>query len=224
MSPTYKFHKQIFCNAIVLAGALLLIAPTAIAQMGNGAGAGQATSPSPSQTSPTTQPGISPMDQATQAANGQDPSIAQMTDKAFVKQALQGDMTEIQLGQLALQKSSNDDVKQFAQKMVDDHTKLGDEMKQVAQQMNVKVPDSLSGKDKSNIAKMQALSGGAFDQAYIKDMVKDHEKDQKEFKTEAQSTTNPALKQVTTQGVQVIGEHLQMIQQIAQKNNVIASK
>jgi putative membrane protein len=95
-------------------------------------------------------------------------------------------------------------------------------MKPVAEQMGVKVPDSPSSKDKATMAKLQALNGDAFDKAYIKDMVKDHQQDQKEFKQEAQSATNPQLKQVASQGEQVISEHLQMIQQIAQKNNVAA--
>jgi hypothetical protein len=51
-------------------------------------------------------------------------------------------------------------------------------------------------------------------------MVKDHKQDEKDFKQEAMNTSNPALKEVVSQGAQVIGEHLQMIEQIAQKNNV----
>jgi putative membrane protein len=70
------------------------------------------------------------------------------------------------------------------------------------------------------MSKLQALNGDEFDKAYIKDMVKDHQQDEKDFKTEANNTTNPTLKQVASQGAQVIGEHLQMIEQIAQKNNV----
>lgn len=209
---------------MALAGAALLSVPCAIAQMPPGGG--QQTSPtqqtSPG-TQPGTQPGASPMDQAT--SSNQDPNgPAAMMDKAFVRQALQGGMAQVQLGQLALQKSSNPDVKQFAQKVVDDHTKLGDAMKQVAQQMNVKPPDSLSGKDKSTITKLNALNGDAFDKAYIKDMVKDHKQDEKEFKQEAENTSNPALKSLVSQGGQMIGQHLQMIEQIAQKNNVVASK
>lgn len=162
------------------------------------------------------------MDQAN--SSNQDPTgTAAMMDKAFVRQALQGGMAEIQLGQLALQKSSNPDVKQFAQKMVDDHTKLGDAMKPVAEQMKVKAPDSLSGKDKSKVAKLTALNGDAFDKAYIKDMVKDHKQDEKDFKQEADNTSNPTLKSLASQGDQMIGQHLQMIEEIAQKNNV-ASK
>jgi putative membrane protein len=97
-------------------------------------------------------------------------------------------------------------------------------MKQVAQQMSVKPPDSLSGKDKSTMAKLNALNGDEFDKAYIKDMVKDHKQDEKEFKQEASNTSNPALKDIVSQGGQMIGQHLQMIEQIAQKDNVVASK
>jgi putative membrane protein len=216
MSPNFRiFNRQVRSSLIALAGVALLSAPSVIAQTGRPS--------SPSQTAPTPQPGVSPMDQAVNA--GQDPtSTAALADKAFVRKALQGGMTEVQLGQLALQKSNNDDVKQFAQKMIDDHTKLGDEMKQVGQQMGIRAPDSPSSKDKSAMAKMQALNGDEFDKAYIKDMVKDHQQDAKDFKQEAQTTTNPALKSVVVQGQQVIDEHLQLIQQIAQKNNVVASK
>jgi putative membrane protein len=74
------------------------------------------------------------------------------------------------------------------------------------------------------MAQLQALKGDDFDKAYIKDMVKDHQQDLKDFKQEAQNTSNPDLKQIVNQGGQVIQEHLQMIEQIAQKNNVVASK
>jgi putative membrane protein len=206
----------------LLAGTALLSGVSAIAQMPPGGGGGQQTSPS-QQTNPTqrpgAQPGASPMDQA--ATSNQDPNgSGMMMDKAFVREALQGGMAEVQLGQLAAQKSTNPDVKEFGQKMVDDHTKLGDQMKQVAEQMNIKPPDSLSSKDKAAVAKLSALNGDAFDKAYIKDMVKDHKQDEKEFKQEAMNTSNPALKDVVSQGAQVISQHLQMIEQIAQKNSV----
>ena len=146
-------------------------------------------------------------------------------DKAFVSKALQGGMAEVQLGQLTLQKSSNDQVKQFAQRMIDDHTKLGEQMKPVAKQLDVSEPKSISKKDKSTIAKLEALSGPAYDQAYIKDMVKDHKQDLSEFQTEASSGQDQTVKDAASQGSKVIAQHLQMIQQIAKDQNVnIASK
>ena len=133
-------------------------------------------------------------------------------------------MAEVQLGQLASEKGSSDDVKQFGQQMMTDHTKLGDQMKQVALQFGVTPPTSMSKKDKELMAKLQGLSGTQFDNAYIVAMVKDHKKDAEDFKAEAQQTQNPALQQVTRQGEQVIDQHLQMIDKIAESHNLMNSK
>jgi len=146
-------------------------------------------------------------------------------DKMFVKKALQGGMAEVQLGQLTLQKSNNDQVKQFAQRMIDDHTKLGEQMKPVAQQLGVSDPNGVSKKDKSTMAKLQALSGTAYDEAYIRDMVKDHKQDLSDFQTEASSGQDQTVKDAANQGSKVIAQHLQMIQQLAKDQNVnMASK
>ncbi len=140
-------------------------------------------------------------------------------DKAFVKKALGGSMSEVQMGKLALEKSSNDQVKQFAQKMVDDHTKLIDQMKPVAEQMGVTVPDSPPSGDMKKMDKMKSLNGDAFDKAYAKDMLADHKKDNMEFQREQSTTQDPQLKQVVTQGSQVIQQHLQLAQQLNQQVN-----
>ncbi len=147
-------------------------------------------------------------------------SAGPAADKMFVKKALEGSMAEVQMGQLALQKSNDDQVKQFAQKMVDDHGKMIDQMKPAAEQMGVTVPDGPGKGAMKTMDKMKGLSGDAFDQAYIKDMVKDHKQDDKEFKQEAQMTQNPQLKQMVMQSDQVIEGHLQMIEQIAQAKGV----
>ena len=146
-------------------------------------------------------------------------------DKMFVAKAMQGGKAEVELGQLTLQKSQNEQVKQFAQRMIDDHTKMNDQMKPVAQQLGVSVPNQVSKKDKQTMAKLQALSGTAYDQAYIKDMIKDHKQDLSEFQNEASSGQDQSVKDAATQGSQVISQHLQMIQQIAKDQNVnMASK
>jgi putative membrane protein len=108
--------------------------------------------------------------------------------------------------------------------MVDDHTKLGDAMKPVAQQLGVNPPKDVSKKDKQLMAKLQGLSGEQFDNAYITAMVKDHKKDSEDFKAEASQTQNPQLKQIATQGDQVIDQHLQMIEQIAKSHNLMNDK
>ena len=196
-----------------LAVAAALCCSPMLAQAPGGGGGGQMEQPNQSGA------GNSPssMDQqqqmATSGANGMNTGPA--VDKAFVKKALEGNIGEIEMGKLALQKSSDDQVKQFAQRMVDDHGKMQEQLKPAAEQMGVKVPDGPSKGQMKSMEKMKALSGDAFDQAYIKDMVKDHKSDDSDFKLEAQSTQNPQLKQLVTESDQTIQSHLQQIEQIA---------
>lgn len=159
-----------------------------------------------------------------QVGLSQNTTSASSSDKKFVVSALQGGNAEVKLGQLAAQKGSSEDVKQFGQKMVDDHTKLGDQMKQIAQQQGISAPEGLSGKDKALETKLNSLSGDEFDKAYIKAMVKDHQKDLSEFKKEASSGNDTSIKDAASQGAQVISEHLQMAEQMAQKHNVQSGK
>jgi putative membrane protein len=199
---------------VAAAGAFLLCGSIGLAQAGQqpGSPGGQI----PGQNNPA-------MDSQMNGMNA--PGQPSPMDKMFVRKALQGGMAEVQLGQLTLQKSNNDQVKQFAQRMIDDHTKLGEQMKPVAQQIGVSEPNGISKKDRATMAKLQALSGPAYDEAYIKDMVKDHKQDLSDFQTEASSGQDQTVKDAANQGSKVIAQHLQMIQQIAKDRNVnMASK
>jgi putative membrane protein len=208
---------------IVFSGSALLAGTMAMAQIrpgGSDPGQSNPGQSNPGQSNPAS-PGQNSSLGATQT---QDPTTANMQDKAFVQSAMEGGMAEVQLGQLAAQKGSSDDVKQFGQKMVDDHTKLNDQMKPIAQQLGIKPPQQPSKKDRALAARLQGMSGTQFDDAYIEAMVKDHKKDLDDFKTEAQQTQNPLLQQTVQQGGQVIAQHLQIIEQIAQNHNLSTGK
>jgi putative membrane protein len=148
-------------------------------------------------------------------------SQASAADRHFVQEATEGSNPEIALGKLAQQKSTSDDVKQFGQKMVTDHTQLNSDMAPVAEQMGVTPPaDKIPAKDQALQSKLEGLSGQQFDQAYIKAMVKDHRKDVAKFKHEAATTKDPTLKQTVEKGEQVIQEHLNLAEQLAQAHHV----
>jgi putative membrane protein len=193
---------------VALGGAMLLCGSMGFAQMHGSA--------SPSSQAPGQNPSTDPQMNGMQTAAGQPSPV----DKIFVSKAMQGSLAEVQLGQLTLQKSNNAQVKEFAQRMIDDHTKLNEQMKPVAQQLGVTVPDQISKGDRKTIAKLQALSGSAYDQAYIKDMVKDHKQDLNEFQMEASSGQDQTAKDAANQGSKVIAQHLQMAQQMAKDQNV----
>src|SRR4051794_18497634 len=80
-------------------------------------------------------------------------------DSSFVKEAATGGMAEVELGRLATQKAQNAEVKQFGQRMVDDHSRANDQLKPIAQQKNVAVPTQLSGKDKALYDRLNKMSG-----------------------------------------------------------------
>src|ERR1700733_5389427 len=108
-----------------------------------------------------------------------------MADTHFAKEAAQGGMAEVKLGQLAQEKGSNDAVKSFGKRMVDDHSKAGDKLKDAAATENISLPDGIAATDQATYDRLLKLNGAAFDRAYAKDMVKDHETDVAAFQKEA---------------------------------------
>ena len=133
------------------------------------------------------------------------------TDQDFILAAAQGGMTEVKLGELAAQKGTRDDVKAFGQMMVKDHTAINDDLKALAAQKGVTLPDSLNAKHQGMVDKMAALTGSAFDDAYIAAMIKDHKKDAKAFKAESDATKDADIKSFVDKSIPVVEEHLKLI-------------
>ncbi len=96
-----------------------------------------------------------------------------------------GGMMEVEPSKLAVEKGMSDEVKQFGQHMVDDHSKANDELMQVAASKGITLPTVLDAKHKMMRDKMASLSGAAFDKAYKQEMLKDHRKDVADFQKES---------------------------------------
>ena len=108
------------------------------------------------------------------AAQGQ-ASNAATTPEGFATKAAHTNMAEVQLGHLAQQKASNADVKEFAERMVTDHTDAQAKLKDAAGKANVTLPEGLDQKHKDLKDQLQQKSGAAFDTMYINKMVQGHE-------------------------------------------------
>jgi putative membrane protein len=93
----------------------------------------------------------------------------------WVEERLVGGMTEVKLGELASQKAQNADVKAFGKMMVQDHTKAGEELKQVASQHNIQAPAQLDDEHRDKVDRLSKLQGAEFDREYMSQMVDDHE-------------------------------------------------
>jgi putative membrane protein len=190
---------------LALAGSILCMQPAGIALAQHAGGTGGSAAQTPS-SNPNT-PGLN-------TPNDQMPVSSKVDDKKFLNDAAVGGMTEVELGKLAVQKASNDAVKQFGQKMVDDHTAANNNLKDVAGKESVNVPDSLDSKHQARIDKLSKLSGEQFDKAYVKDQLKDHETDVRDFQTEAQNGTDPGIKTFAAKTLPTLQQHLAMVKDL----------
>jgi putative membrane protein len=131
-----------------------------------------------------------------------------MGDTHFAKEAAQGGMAEVKLGQLAEDKGVSDSVKNFGKRMVDDHSKAGDKLKEVASRENITLPTEIAAKDQVTYDRLSKLNGAAFDRAYAKDMVKDHEGDIAVFQKEANGGKVDSLKSFASDTLPTLQDHL----------------
>jgi putative membrane protein len=132
-------------------------------------------------------------------------------DQDFMLAAAQGGMTEVTLGELASTNGVRDDVKSFGQMMVKDHTAINDDLKALAAQKGVTLPDSLDATHQAMVDKLTALTGPEFDDAYIKGMIKAHQKDATAFKTEFVATQDADIKSFLDKSIPVVEAHLQHV-------------
>jgi len=138
-------------------------------------------------------------------------------DKDFVDEAAAGGLLEVRLGELAQQRAQSDDVKKFAQRMVDDHTQLNDQLAQLAAQRGITLPDKLDHKAQAEYDALAKLSGAQFDKHYMAKMLADHQHDVAAFQKQAKSTKDPQLLTIASGALPTLEEHLTMAKQVDSK-------
>ena len=150
-----------------------------------------------------------------QQSTGSPSTSPSAKDAKFLKEAADGGMAEVELGKLAADKASSPEVKQFGQRMVEDHGKANDELKDLATQKHVDLPAEPSAKHKATMARLEKLSGEQFDKAYMADMLKDHKKDVAAFQRQSVSAQDPDVKSFAEKTLPTLQEHLKQAQSLA---------
>jgi putative membrane protein len=136
-------------------------------------------------------------------------------DQAFLMKAAQGNMAEVQLGTVATQRAMADRVKQFAQRMVQDHGKAQQELANMAKEQNWALPTEISDEQKKDHERLSQLSGEAFDKAYMEHMVKDHAMDVALYERASANTEHADLKAYATRTLPTLKEHLAQAREIS---------
>jgi putative membrane protein len=133
-------------------------------------------------------------------------------DTKFAMMAAMDGMTEVELGRLAVQKGMSDAVKQFGQRMIDDHTNANQQLMQLASTKGITLPTTLDAKHAAMVQKFQSLNGAEFDRQYAKAMVSDHKKAVAMFQKEADKGMDADLKAFASQTLPTLQGHLSMAQ------------
>ncbi|WP_276089179.1 DUF4142 domain-containing protein [Pedobacter sp. JY14-1] len=131
----------------------------------------------------------------------------------FMKSAAAGSKIEIMLGEKALQSAANADVKKFAQRMIDDHTKAGKELEQLSTEYGILLPTELPADVRQHMEAMGNRKGANFDRSYMEMMVKDHGKTVNMFR-EAAALNNNKIKDFAAKTLPVLQEHEKMAKEI----------
>jgi putative membrane protein len=143
-----------------------------------------------------------------------------VTPQSFATQAAVIGKAEIELGQLAAQKSQDKKVREFAERMVKDHQAADAKLKKIAAQANLKLPQSLDAEHDMLKQKLSGLEGEAFDREYAKAMAKGHDKAVALFESASQATQLPAeLKEFAAATLPTLKEHDEMAHSLHEKQD-----
>ena len=135
----------------------------------------------------------------------------------FVKKATDANLAEINHGNVALQQAADAEVRQFAQRMVTDHSMANQELIMLADRKNIRVPQEMSKKHREMQEKLTKLRGAEFDRVYMKHMVHGHKEAVSLFENETKMGQDADLKAFAAKTLPKLQEHLTMAQKIAEK-------
>jgi putative membrane protein len=145
-------------------------------------------------------------------------AFAQGADQKFIKEAIEGNLAEVKMGQLAQQNGASQGVKDFGQMLVTDHGQANTKATQVASSLNVTPPTEPNAKQKKEYDKMSKMNGAAFDKAFAQHMVGDHQKDIAAFQ-KATKSKNQAVASFANETLPTLQKHLQTAQSLQKGAN-----
>lgn len=134
-------------------------------------------------------------------------------DLEFATKAAQGGIQEVRLGELAEQQAATPEVQQFGQRMVADHGQSNEQLTQIMQGKGIELPEEMSKEGQELYDELQGKAGAEFDQAYMDEMLRDHQADIEEFQQYAETGQDPDLRSFAEQTLPILEQHRRLAQQ-----------
>jgi len=147
--------------------------------------------------------------------NYQNRSTLSYSDRTFMREAAMGGVAEVRLGRLAVQQGARESVRNFGQRMVDDHSRAAEELRQIARNKGISLPGEMDTEARALYRRLSRLHGAAFDSAYIRAMREDHQKDIEAFRKEARNGRDSDVRAFADRTLPIIREHYQMVSDLS---------
>ncbi|WP_232224109.1 DUF4142 domain-containing protein [Mastigocladopsis repens] len=169
-----------------------------------------------SQKTPSPSPNTTPSSGNTSSPRTTSPNRSlTAVDREFMTKAAQSDQTEIQTSQLALKRSKNQSVRDYAQRMIQEHTNSSQQLTQIAQNKGVTLPKDVGKENKGLLTKLTKLNGTNFDRAYMQGQVQAHNKTLANYQNYLKQGQDPELTAFAGKIAPIVADHLQMAQNMA---------
>lgn len=146
---------------------------------------------------------------------------ASALDREFMSMVAHSDQFEIRSSQLALQKSSNAEVRRYAQQMIQEHTQSTRQLTQLAAQRGVTLPNAPAPFNQAVIQQLSTLSGAEFDRAYLEPQANGHMQTVAVFRTQVGQGQDAAVKQFAAQLLPTIEGHYEVASQMTGQTNAM---
>ena len=211
MRTTHDIPISRFAPAMALAVALTA-APVVGAQTPAQDSAAHRTWNIPGRTPTTPATGLPPTTTPTTTTSAAAQGVA---DTAFVREVRTDNLLEIRAGTLAAKRSTNAAVKQFAQRMVSDHTTMGNEWTSLASRLRLGTTSALNAGQQQLLSRLSTVSAADFDREYMSYSVQDHQTNIATFQRLGPSAQSTEVRALAAKGLPILEQHLTMAQQVA---------
>jgi putative membrane protein len=128
----------------------------------------------------------------------------------FPQLAFSGGMMEVRLGKLAQERASSDKVKEFGERMIHDHSKANDELKDIAKNNDILLPDNIIPEQQKTLDELSRYNGHEFDEHYMRTMVQDHKADIKAFEDASRDAKNEHVRRWVRKTLPTLKQHLKL--------------
>lgn len=150
-------------------------------------------------------------------SNKAEQKMQNTADRSFISSTAEANLAEIDIAKMVGQKSTDPAVKDFANRMVTDHTQASQKLASVAEMDGIKLPSEASMTQRNEKSELEKLSGTQLDDAYVRNELQGHKETISAFENEIEHGHNQEAKNYAEQTLPTLQDHIRVAENVAGK-------